>query len=325
MLNKYLRNLLLLLIISCAAGLFAQPLSGEFKAVASFSLGEKPGQLMWNATLSGGVPDGSFQGPMVFLTDKNGNFWIGDSLNARIVVFSPVKGQLREIDLIAARKKLGLASDVILLDMVPAAGGKLLVADAQNNCVIELEMLSGKALKAFKSDDSGRGRWVQINRINSDKNGRIYLEDLPSMKTQILTSNGEPLQTLEGELGLAVSPDGRAAMLVMDPTDRKTRHVVVSPVHGSPGEKVASLVADEEILWAAALGFSKKGLAVVYDTPKKRYYALLDEKFKISKTIAVDYLDPGYDPCRPDWISPDGRIFAVQIKDNQLSILELKF
>lgn len=326
MLNRYLKTgliLLMLVAIFCQTA-SAQTVKGEFKSVVAFAAGEKAGQLQWNATVSGGVADGFFQGPMAFLVDQKGNFWVGDSLNGRIIGVSATGKQGREIDLIKVGRKLGLATDVALLDMVPTLNGKLLVADANNNALIEVD-LRGSA-RCFAPSTQARRNWVQINRIHSDKSGRIYVEDLPSMKTFVLNADGEFMQTLEGELSLAVDAAGRAAMLVMDTVDQKLRHVVMSPMHGSPAEKVATLKADEPIVWAATVGFAGNGsLYTVYDTAKQRFYAIFDAKLKLVKTIAVPFVDPGYDPCRPDWISPDGRIFTVQIADNQLKILELKY
>lgn len=309
-----------LFIVVLLAGSLA---AAEFRKVQSFRHGDQPGQLMWNAALSGGVPDGPFQGPMAFLTDKKGNLWVGDTLNGRIVGVSREGKTGPLIDLLQVGRQLGLATDVVLLDMVPGLSGKLLVADANNNAVIEID-LKGKSHRVFRSPPSGRGAWLQINRLHCDRKGRIFIEDLASMKTVVLTGDGSLLSTLEGELGLAVNAEGRAAMIVMDTADAKKRHVVISPVPGSPAEKIATLNADAEILWASVIGFDGAGrLTLVYDTEKARNYAVVEATGKISRTVAVQFIDPGYDPTRPDWVGPDGRIFTVRVTPSALEILAL--
>ncbi len=326
MLNKYLRMALLLSFMLGAVGLLAQSLNGEFQTVVSFTLGDKAGQLMWNATLSGGVPDGSFQGPMAFLTDKNGNFWIGDTLNARIIGVGADAKPQKEIDLLAIGKTLGLASDVILLDMVPGRRGRILIADAANNAVIEIDVRGKAAPRCFRSASQGKGHWQQINRIHSDKNGKIYIEDLPSMRTLVLSADGEPMQTLEGELSLAVNQDGQVAMLVMDTENPSSRHIVVSPVHGSPVEKVASIKSEKPVMWAAALGFYQgKQLCVIHDTEDFRFFSFFNAKHSLEKTVKTTFVDPGYDPCRPEWIGSDGRVYMARIASGSLEILELKY
>ncbi len=326
MLNRRLKIMALLTIMLGVCRLFAEPINGEFKTVASFSHGDKPGQLVWNATLSGGVPDGSFQGPMAFLTDKNGNFWIGDTLNARIVGVGPDGKPQKEIDLLAAGKALKLASDVVLLDLVPGRHGRILVADAANNVVIELDVRGKAEPRCFRSAPEGKGHWQQINRIHSDKYGRIYIEDLPSMRTLVLSADGEPMQTLEGELSLAVNPDGQVAMLVMDTQDLNSRHVVISPVHGRPVEKAASIMSAKPVMWAAALGFYQgKQLCVIHDTEDFRYFSFFNGKHSLEKTVKTKFVDPGYDPCRPEWIGLDGRVYMAKIASGSLDILELKY
>lgn len=317
-------NLLIILMSLC---LFVSMVAGaaEFKKVAGFSNGENTGQLFLNATISGGVPDGPFQGPMAFICDRNGNFWIADTLNGRIVGVAPDGKQKKEIQLEPIQKALGLASDVVLLDMTPGAIGKLLVADANNNAVIEIDVKGAAAPRVFLPSPAGRGFWVQINRIHCDRSGRIYIEDLPSMRTVVLSADGDPVATLDGELSLAVSPGGRVAMLVMDTSELKRRHVVLSPVHGSPVEKIASIEADEEIVWASVIGFDRQNrLHLVYDTNSTRYYTTMNSDGKVNPARSTAFVDPGYDPTRPDWISPDGRVFTVRVIPSGLEILELQ-
>jgi hypothetical protein len=134
------------------------------------------------------------------------------------------------------------------------------------------------------------------------------------------------MQTLEGELSLAVNQDGQVAMLVMDTENSSSRHIVVSPVHGSPVEKVASIKSEKPVMWAAALGFYQgKKLCVIHDTEDFRFFSFFDARYSLEKTVKTTFVDPGYDPCRPEWIGPDGRVYMARIASGSLEILELKY
>jgi sugar lactone lactonase YvrE len=318
-------QVVLLINLSWICGAAAQSNKAGFVALLKFSRGAGEGQLFWNSTRAGGVLDGPFQGPMAFLTDKNGNFWIGDTLNGRIIAVDRQKKQHREIDLLAVAKELELASAPVLLDMVPGKAGTLLVADAQNNAIIELDIKTKQA-KIFKAAQPGqKGFWRQINRIHADKNGRIYVEDLPAMRTQVLYADGKPAYALEGEVGIAVDAAGKAAMIVMDTSNPRIRHLVKSPVPGAPAEMLASFEARRPIVWAAVIGFSAdNNVYAVFDTESQRYYAAFNNAGKKVFQATCDFPDPGYDPARPDWISPAGDIFTVLLASDSLQILKLE-
>lgn len=316
--------LLILFQIFTAAAFAEVTAQNQFFPVATFKPGAEADQLMWLVTETGGVPDGPFQGPMAFLTDKNGNFWIADTLNACIKAFDKNAKLRRKIDLIELGKKLKLASDPVMLDMTPGSNGRLLVADAANNLVIEVDV-RGKDARVLPPASAGRGHWRQINRIHCDRNGKVYIEDLLSMRTVILNADGEPGLTLEGEVGIAIDSDGKAAMIVMDTKDPKTRHVAKSSVHGSPVEKFAGFTADKPVLWSSVIGFDQnKNLYTIFDTEFIRNYVVFAPDGSIVSHKTTAFPDPGYDPNRPDWISPDGAIYTVRITAGGLQILRLK-
>lgn len=314
----------LMLIAGCSCIKAAEIKESRFESILKFSCGEKSDQLLWLFADNGGVFDGPFQGPMAFITDKNGNFWIGDTLKARVAAFDN-RGTLRkEIDLIEIAKKMKLASDPVLLDLIPGANGKMLVADAANNAVIELDVRGG-ASAVFRSQKSGSGFWNQINRIHCDRKGRIYVEDIPAMRTVVLEKDGiAQKEALEGEVGIAVNSEGQTAMIVMDTSNPMIRHVVMAPKPGEPPEKIAGFQAKEPILWAALIGFDQKDrLYAIFDTETIRHYVVFAADGNIIRHQVVDFPDPGYDPCRPDWIGPDGSIYTVKIEAERLHILKL--
>jgi len=298
---------------------FSQSGQSAFQAVFSFSRGIGDKQLLWLTEENGGVLDGPFQGPMAFTVDRNGNLWAGDTLNARIIAFDKNGKPGKIIDLIAAGRKAKLASDPVLLDFVPTGGPRLLIADAANNAILSIE-LAGDKVDAFLAE--GANSWLQINRIHSDNQGRIYIEDIASMKTFVLNRDGKSFcEPLDGEVGLAVSPDGNMVMVVNDSKYIDRRQIVLARGPGEPFEKIAAIKASSPIIWAAAIGFSREKLiTVVYDTASERHFAVFDADGKIQKHRVIEKYDPGYDPTTPEWVGSDKKIYSVFIASHTLKI-----
>jgi hypothetical protein len=221
--------------------------SSEWTDWLSFSAGADDNQLLWLKNEDGAVLDGPFQGPMAYLCDKNGNLWVGDTLNARILAFDKTGRPGKNIDLIAAAGAAGLASDPVLVDFAPGTDGRLLVADAANNAIIAVDIKTGSASCILPARHSG-ALWSQINRVHADCLGRIYVEDVATMKTYVLEKNGKPFcEPLDGEVGLAVSADGIMAMVVNDSLSADRRLVVLASAPGAPFEQIASLEAEEPV------------------------------------------------------------------------------
>ncbi|MFZ5950766.1 MAG: hypothetical protein ACOYXC_08670, partial [Candidatus Rifleibacteriota bacterium] len=59
-------------------------------------------------------------------------------------------------------------------------------------------------------------------------------------------------------------------------------------------------------------------------TNSTRYYTTMNSDGKVNPARSTAFVDPGYDPTRPDWISPDGRVFTVRVIPSGLEILELQ-
>lgn len=299
--------------------------SHTFKTILKFTMGNDKQNLLWLPTKTGGIPDGPFQGPMAFVTDKKGNLWIGDTLNSRIVAYDK-KGKLRkEIDLLLSAKALKLASSPILLDFIPGIDGTVLVADAANNAVMKI-FIKDRKPEVYRSTDAGIGFWQQINRIHCDKNGRVFIEDLPSMRTVVLKADGtSEAEALEGEVGIAVSAVGKTAMVVMDHASPNVRHLVLGPKVGASPEKIASLMLEEPIAWSSVIGFdSENNIHIILDTNSLRHYYSLNTEGKVLSHKTVTFPDPNYDPNRPDWIGPDGSIYTVKIEGKYLKVMHLE-
>lgn len=297
----------------------------EFTQWLSFGQGDGSHQLLWLSEPNGGVLDGPFQGPMAFVNDRNGNLWVGDTLNARINAYSPKGKPLKSIDLITSARTAGLASDPVLLDLVPGAPGKLLVGDAANNAIIEIDLRNGQP-RAFTSADSGDASWKQINRLHSDMRGNIYLEDVAMRRTIVLDKNGKAIRKpLEGQIGFAIAKDARTAILTADASENGRWQILTSDKPGGPMQPFAILRDDEPIIWAALQGYDNHNrLHVIYDTPSIRLYLALAKDGSVIRKYQTNLPEPGYDPTFPDWVDANGQLYTVKIASGSLNILTLK-
>lgn len=316
--------ILLVFISNMTLAMNPEPASASFSSWLVFSQGSGKKQLMWLSEEDGSMLDGPFQGPMAFITDKKSNLWVGDSLNARILAFDSNGNQGREYDLIAAAKAAGLASDPLLIDLVPGINGKLLAADASNNAIIEIDLRGGKS-RAFTSPPAGSNHhWSQINRIHSDSAGEIYIEDVALRHTVILNRDGKPQKTLAGYIGLAVAESSRIALISASEGEMTEWYVLTSEQPEGELVKLARLNAENPILWCSLIGYDgQQRLHVVYDTALARHYITLDSEGTITNKHTTLLHDPGYDVNRPDWIDKSGRIYTLQVKPTALSILRL--
>lgn len=297
----------------------------EFSQWLSFKQGDEAHQLLWLSEANSGVLDGPFQGPMAFVTDRNGNLWVGDTLNARITAFTPKGRMIKSLDLIKVARAAGLASDPVLVDMVPGAPGKLLAGDVANNAIIEIDLRNGQP-RAFSPAEAGDAAWQQINRLHSDNRGNIYVEDVAMRRTVVLDKNGKAFgKPLEGQIGLAIARDARTAILAADDSENGQWQILTAEKPGGPLQPFATLRDDEPIIWAALQGYDRHNrLHVIYDTPSIRLYLTLARDGSVIRKYQTNLPEPGYDPTCPDWVDANGQLYTVKIASDNLNVLTLK-
>ncbi|HNX76000.1 MAG TPA: hypothetical protein PLM07_03140 [Candidatus Rifleibacterium sp.] len=295
----------------------------EFGPWLSFTQGDQPNQLLWLSEADGNVVDGPFQGPMAFVTDRNGNLWAGDTLNARITAFTAKGRPIKIIDLLKVARQAGLANDPVLADIAPGMPGKLLVADAANNAIIEIDLRKAPPRAFLPASGS---EWLQINFLHTDQQGKIYVEDVATRKTYVLDRNGQPIhQPLDGLIGIAVSRQSRIAVLAADEKLPGIWQILTAEKPGSPLQPMAMLRDDEPVIWAALEGYDASNrLHVIYDTPASRFYLALAQDGSVIRKYQTAHPEPGYDPARPDWVDANGRLYNVKIASGSLEIQTLK-
>ncbi|PKK89051.1 MAG: hypothetical protein CVV64_16005 [Candidatus Wallbacteria bacterium HGW-Wallbacteria-1] len=284
----------------------------------------------------GEIMKGLLHGPAAMACAPDGNTWIADTLNSRILSV-PDKGSSKVIiDLSAVRAEAGLKRLPLPIDI--AFGGEgfkkapektlpadytVWIADASNNCVLSFS-ISGKFLGAIhssgKSGDSGSFR--QINRIHCDALGRLFVEDLSQSITLCFTA--EKSYYLSYKItSAAVDRFGNIHQILYDDNVME-RHIAVYDENGNPLEVLATIKASEPIQYVRPVGFDSKGrLHVTWDTASGRFYQAFAQDGTPSVIRMADAVAEGMDMTTPEWVLPDGSIRTVKATARGIVVLEI--
>ncbi len=317
--------LVFLLAANSAFSLTPEFPTAIFAPAITFSKGDSGLKLMWNSDEKGMILQGPFQGPMAIVCDSSGNLLISDTLNARVIKVDSSGKLIAEYDLAALASQAGLIELPAQVDLAVPAADRFLVADASNNAIIEIDTASGKA-RAFKSPPAGNsGHWTQINHIHTDKAGNIYIEDVARQLTQVIDKDGRALQSLPGQIGIAVSGDSRVAMVISDDKYPKRRAVYVSEKPGADLRLLATPEVDNPILSSSIIGFdAENNLHIALDTESVRHYlAFKRDGEQVRKRTALR-LATGYDANRGCWIDEKGEIYSLRVKHPVFEIVKLR-
>lgn len=316
--------LLLTTAFACSAETPVMAKAAEFKTLIEFARGSDPAQLLWLVEDDGSILPGAFKGPMVFRAGSEDTTWIGDTQNGRICAFSRDGKNLNSIDLIGITKKLGLKEIPALLDMLFKADGNLLVADAANNVILEIAPDSSSSRFFAPPEDEARA-WMQINYLHTDNAGRIYIEDLALQHTVVLDGNGAVIAVLEHLNCLDTSrTTGRQITLAADDKSLETFRVLSRDNLEKSWQEFATVMEKVPFSWIGIVGFDgADNLYIAYETEDARHYLIYRKDGTLINSLKTQCINPGYDPLYSDWVSSDGKIHCVRIKNDKLHIMQL--
>lgn len=317
--------ILFLIIANAGFSINLEAPTAVFASIASFPLGKGTSEVMWNQDEKGGITPGPFQGPMAFGFDRDGDLLIGDTMNARILKVAKSGKLVKEFDLLQSAKQAGLKDLPVLLDFVTGNTNQLLVADASNNAILEIDTNTGKSrafLSPYKEDEPF---WKQINQIHTDGDGNIYVEDLASQKTVILNKDGEAVKQISGRTDIAVGSDSRVATAVYDKENLNRRSIYVAKKPGEEMKLLTWIDADNPIVWSYLLGFDQhNNLYMTYDTQAARHYVVFNPLGQQIKKLAVKLFSFGYDANKAHWIDNNGSFYSYRLQQPKLEILKLR-
>ncbi|MBF0409509.1 MAG: hypothetical protein HQM10_19370 [Candidatus Riflebacteria bacterium] len=144
--------------------------------------------------------EASALGPQSFRIIKN-ELWIADSLNGRILSFGSDGSLKKHI------KLSDMASNTYLEDFAFSynTSGKpeiLWVADAADLTIRKIDLASSREISRIKGD------FVQINQLETDSRGRLYVGDYGKAAILVLSSDGSLIRSLPWQLcGFTIGKD----------------------------------------------------------------------------------------------------------------------
>ncbi len=319
------KGILLLLIVLTGCAFFPHSgravTMGQFTTVAKFKNGSESGQLKWLVT-DGYVDDGFMHGPTAFLAVSGGRLFIADTLNLRICACAPDGKVQKIIDLKDVQKAAALEETPRIIDLVMYPPDVLYLADAISNRVIAVSE-KGEFIRLIGKTGTGPGEFRQINKIHTSEAGTIYVEDVSQARTIAYDKNGSFLTAYRGLTFTAVDGFGNLHQILFK-GDLKSRDIVVYDENGNLAETLGTITSEKDIKYVKPVGFDFSGnFHVTFDTDSARYYVAFDPDGTIVSTIITELLFEGLHVTTPDWVSPDGDIYAVQVEAEKLSIFKL--
>lgn len=131
-----------------------------------------------------GVP----YGPMSFRV-INSKLWVLDSVSGRIFCLDENSKVLKNINM-PSLKGFMLLEDFALVGDDPSNPDAVWVANASDKMIRKVSASDGKVLAQFGGFGNQPGKVIQVNRLEADAGGRLYVGDVGRKKISVFTSSG---------------------------------------------------------------------------------------------------------------------------------------
>ena len=176
-------RVLLTLMLSFAVGA---------SAADSWSLeyGKDPGKVsVFNSNTDSSFREDQPYGPMSFRIHKR-NLWVLDSIGSKIYCFDSANHLRKSLNL------TGFPENLILEDfaLIPGSNGEpesVWIAEAALCEVRKISLGSGKELVKIGGNGNEAGKFLQINQLETDRTGRLYVGDIGRSVISVFTPYGE--------------------------------------------------------------------------------------------------------------------------------------
>lgn len=152
-------------------------------------------------------------GPMAFRVVA-GQLWLLDSIGGKLLTLND-KGELKNELIIK-----GLPDNVLLEDFALVTGNSdkvetFWVADAADCTIRKISVGSGKELLKIGGNGREAGKFLQINQLEVDRGGRLYVGDYGRSVIAIFTQYGELIREIPWQNnGFAIDAKGRLHVIV---------------------------------------------------------------------------------------------------------------
>ncbi|HAE38920.1 MAG TPA: hypothetical protein DCG57_09815 [Candidatus Riflebacteria bacterium] len=165
----------------------------------------------YNSTSPGFTEDAPY-GPMSFRIVKD-QLWVLDSVGGRVLGIG-AKNEIKT-DI----KISGLPKNVLLEDFALVAGSSgnpetVWVADAAECVIRKLSLANGRELVKIGGNGSEPGKFLQINQLEVDRGGRLYVGDIGRQLVAVFTPYGELVREMPCQRsGFAIDASGNLHMI----------------------------------------------------------------------------------------------------------------
>lgn len=174
---------------------------------------EKGKAAVFNSKTSRTFTEDSPYGPMSFRIVKD-NLWLLDSIGSRIYCFDE-KNKLKNEIMISGLQKNTLLEDFALNYGSNGNVESFWVADAADCLIRKVSSANGSELLKIGGNGNETGKFLQINQLETDKSGRLYVGDCGRRLICVFTRYGEPVREIPWENnGFCIDADGRLHLLV---------------------------------------------------------------------------------------------------------------
>jgi hypothetical protein len=162
---------------------------------------------VYNSNTEKDFTEDSPYGPMSIRVQKD-NLWVLDSVGGRLLSFDK-KNKLR-----GAVQVPNLNPFKLLEDFVFVPGGNAFwVANAEDRIIRKLD-LQGKQLLALDGNNAPNGGFVQVNQMEVDSKGNLYVGDCGLARLSIFNSNGVFLREMPWQnSGFALDTENRLHLI----------------------------------------------------------------------------------------------------------------
>jgi hypothetical protein len=311
------RAFLVLCIAMLLLGTAPELYGRTWTTVYSFLQGGQDGQLGWEF-----VPDAPGQlavGPASFFIQADGSVLVADSVNHRILRAKPSGEPLTPVDLSPVASQAGLTHPVSAGDIVVTSNGSILVADHANTTVHVLDA-NGKFVRSIVNAYGMGEAFLQINRMQADQSGRVFIEDLSKLKTLVMDGAGVVAAVLPRFTSLTIDDAGNIYRPLFE-GDTKSRKIDVHDAKGNLLRTLGTISCSEDIIYINPIGVNASGSLFIYLATRKAFLIVgLNKTGKEFLREEVKDIPPWRGSGFPYRLGRDGALYLMAVEGKACTI-----
>jgi hypothetical protein len=295
------------------------------------------GQMAWHAD-NKKTESGHLQGPGAVLALNDELRLFADTLNQRLVLRNAESGEVLKIFELPQSNEVGLSFKPLIIDLADAGNGIIYAADEPNMAVWKIDLgknwrgpkLKVDALIRLGSPADGAGgiekAFVsQLGRIFADRNGVLYVIDLPRQCTVSFGPDGLKKFVYQGLTNGVPDKDG----LLYHPIyygDGAARDLEVFDSAGRMVDHFGRLAFDRPVCYIAPVGFDREDTLYVFaDSEQKGPLAVrVYRKDKKQVFTGLPNLTAPVFASAPYWTGSAGSLEWAEFADETIKVYRLE-